>query len=223
MVLTLPLAERVDKLKEFLEAFPNSKSRPRAIELLVSTHASLGDQKLKNGDRAGGLQQMSLAISEAPTNISDNLFAGVVAQIPSNLFLRDEREAAFESARAIEAKFGADPKRLLVLSSFYLGVEEGEEAARLARQALKLAPDMADAHRALGLGLHISLRLDEAAAEYKRALELDPNTKKPTRRSLADLNRASGKTEAALALYREQLALDPTRPGSARRSGAFAT
>lgn len=210
LVLTLPLAERVDKLKEFLEAFPNSKSRPRAIELLISTHAGLGDQKLKDGDRAAGLQQMSLAISEAPTNISDNLFAGVVAQIPSNLFLRDEREAAFEYARAIEAKFGTDAKRLLVLSSFYLGVEEGEEAARLARQAVKLAPDMADAHRALGLGLHISLRLDEAAAEYKRALELDPNTKKPTRRSLADLNRASGKTEAALALYREQLATDPT-------------
>jgi tetratricopeptide (TPR) repeat protein len=209
LVLTLPLAERVDKLKEFLEAFPNSKSRPRAIELLISTHAGLGDQKLKDGDRAAGLQQLSLAISAAPTTISDKLFAGVVAQIPSNLFLRDEREAAFESARAIEAKFGTDAKRLLVLSSFYLGVEEGEEAARLARQAVKLAPDMADAHRALGLGLHISLRLDEAAAEYKRALELDPNTKKPTRRSLADLNRASGKTEAALALYREQLAADP--------------
>src|SRR5688500_3245494 len=209
LVLTLPLAERVDKLKEFLEAFPNSKSRPRAIELLVSTYAGLGDQKLKDGDRAAGLQQLTLAISEAPPNISDKLFAGVVAQIPSNLFLRDEREAAFESACAIEAKFGTDAKRLLVLSSFYLGVEEGEEAARLARQALKLAPDMADAHRALGLGLHISLRLDEAAAEYKRALELDPNTKNPTRRSLADLNRASGKTEAALALYREQLAVDP--------------
>ena len=86
LVLTLPLAERVDKLKEFLEAFPNSKSRPRAIELLISTYAGLGDQKLKDGDRVAGLQQLSLAVSEAPANISDKLFAGVVAQIPSNLF-----------------------------------------------------------------------------------------------------------------------------------------
>ena len=209
LVLTLPLAERVGKLKEFLEAFPNSKSRPRAIELLISTHAALGDQNLKAGDRATGVKELSLAISEAPTDISDKLFEGVVAQIPSNLYLRDEREAAFAAARAIEAKFGIDARRLLVLSSFYLGVEDGEEATRLARQAVKLAPEMADAHRALGLGLHISLRLAEAADEYKRALELDPKTKQATRRSLADLQRASGKTEAALALYREQLALEP--------------
>ncbi|HKR60266.1 MAG TPA: TPM domain-containing protein, partial [Pyrinomonadaceae bacterium] len=209
LVLTLPLAERPAKLKEFMEAFPNSKSRPRAIELLISTYAALGDLKLKDGDRVVGLQQLSLTISEAPVNISDKLFANVVAQIPSNLYLRGEREAAFDAARQIEAKFGADPKRLLVLSAFYLGIEDGDEAARLASQAVKLAPEMADAHRALGLGLHLALRLDEAAVEYKRALELDRNTKQNTRRSLADLNRASGKTEAALALYREQLAAEP--------------
>ncbi len=209
-MLTLPLAERVAKLKEFLDAFPNSKSKPRAIELLVSTYASLGDLKLKDGDHEGGLRNFLLAISEAPTSISDKLYSGVVAQVPSNLYLRGEREAAIDAARKIEEKFGADPKRLLVLSAFYLGIEDGPEAARLAGEAVKLAPEMADAHRALGLGLHIALRLDEAASEYKRALELDPNTKKATRRSLADLHRASGKTEEALALYREQLTLEPT-------------
>lgn len=209
LVLTLPLAERPAKLKDFLDAFPNSKSRARAIELLISTYASLGDVKLKDGDRAAGLKQLSLAITEAPENISEKLFAGVVAQIPSNLYLRGERDAAFDAARMIETKFGTDARRLMALSAFYLGIEDGEEAARLAGQAVKLAPDMADAHRALGLGLHIALRLDEAAAEYKRALELDPNTKKATRRSLADLNRAAGKPEAALALYRDQLAVDP--------------
>lgn len=209
LVLTLPLSERVSKLKEFLTDFPNSKSVPRAIELIISTYASLGDQKLKNGDSEGGIEQLMLAIAEAPASTTDMLFAGVIAQIPSNLYLRGERAAAFDAARKIEAKFGADPKRLLVLTGFYLGIEDGEEAARVAAQVVKLAPDLADAHRALGLGLHLSLRLDEAAAEYKRALELDPNSKKATRRSLADLNRASGKTETALALYKEQLVAEP--------------
>jgi tetratricopeptide (TPR) repeat protein len=73
---------------------------------------------------------------------------------------------------------------------------------------VKLAPDLAEAHRLLAVGLHISLRLDEAAAEYKKTLELDPASK-VSRGSLADLYRAAGKTEEALALYNEQLAADP--------------
>lgn len=210
LVLTLPLAERVSKLKEFLVEYPNSKARPRALELIVSTYAGLGDQRLKAGYSEGGIEQMMLAISEAPPNTTDMLFSGVIAQLPSNLYIRGERAAAFDAARRIEAKFGTDAKRLLVLATFYLGVEDGEEAARVAAQAVKLSPDSADAHRVLGLGLHLSLRLDEAAVEYQRALELEPNSKKATRRSLADMNRARGKTEAALALYQEQLLAEPT-------------
>ena len=210
LTLTLPLAERIVKLKEFLEDLPNSKSRPRAIELLISSYAGLGDQRLKNGDNVGGIEQLMLAISEAPTNISDNLFSGVVSQIPLNLFFRGQQNAAIEAAQKIETRFGADPKRLLTLAGFYLGIEDGNEAARLAAEAVKLAPDLAEAHQVLARSLHISLRLDEAAAEYKRALELDPNSKKGTRRSLADLNRAAGKAEEALELYREQLRTEPT-------------
>jgi len=209
LVLTLPLSERVAKLKEFLETHPNSKSRPRAFELLLSTYAGLGDLKLKGGDIQGGVEELMLAIDEAPANTGDALFSGVIAQIPANLFLRGERKAAYDAAQKIETKFGTDPKRLLVLAGFYLGVEDGAEAARVASQAVKLAPDTADSHRALALGLHLSLRLDEAAAEYKRALELDPNSKKATRRNLADLSRGAGKTEVALALYQQQLVIDP--------------
>ena len=95
-----------------------------------------------------------------------------------------------------------------MLSSFYVTTEQASEALRLATQAVQLAPDLAEAHQGLGRALHISLRLDEAAAEYKRALELDPNSK-TARRSLADLNRALGKSEEALALYRQQLEAEP--------------
>ena len=214
LTLTLPLPERINKLKEFLVEYPNSKSKPRAIELLISTYAGLGDQRLKNGDSASGIEQMMLAISEAPSNISDKLFSGVIAQIPLNLFYRGQREAAIEAARKIETKFGTDAKHLVGLAGFYLGIEDGSEASRLANEALKLEPDLAEAHYMLGRGLHISLRLDEAASEYKRALELDPNAKRATRRSLADLKRAAGKAEDALELYREQLRIDPADKGA---------
>jgi tetratricopeptide (TPR) repeat protein len=208
LTLTNPLPERAVLLKEFLDTHPDSKARSRATELLISTHASLGDQKLKNGDTIGGIEQLLRAIDEADVSISEKLFTGVIAQIPVNLYLRGERQAAFKAAQNVEAKFGNDPKRLLAMAGFYMGVERSNDTVRLAESAVKLAPDLAEAHRLLAVGLHISLRLDEAIAEYKRTLELDPSSK-ASRGSLADLYRATGKTEQALALYNEQLAAEP--------------
>ncbi len=208
LTLTLPLEARVTKLKSFLDTHPDSKSRARATELLVSAYAAVGDERLKKGDTKAGIEGLMLAIAVAPDNSSERLFSGVISQIPSNLFLRGERAAAATAARSIEAKFGSDPKNLLALSGFYLATEQGSEAVRLAEQVIKLSPNMAEGYQALGLGLHISLRLDEALAASKRALELDPNSK-GARRSLADLSRALGKSQEALELYHQQLAAEP--------------
>ena len=210
LTLTLPLAKRAVTLKEFLDTHPYSKSRERATELLISTHASLADQAFKTADNAGGLQQLLQAIDEAAAlSVTDQQFTDLIAPIPMNLYARGEHAAAFTAAQKIEASFGNDAKRLLNLAGFYLNVERGTEVARLGEAAVKLAPDMAEAHRILALGYHISLRTEEAAAEYKRNLELDP-TSKVSRVSLADLYRASGKAEEALALYNEQLTDNPT-------------
>ena len=209
LTLTLPLSKRAEKLKAFLASHPDSKARPRATELLISTHAGLGDQFLKDGDADNGIKQLMLAIDEADIGISDKLFKGVIAQIPSNLYLRGQSGASFKAASAIETKFGSDPNRLLDIARFYIGLERGDEAARVAEQAIKLAPDMSEAHRVLALSRHINLQLDEATSEYKRAIELDPASR-ISKSSLADLTRASGKPEEALALYNELLKTDPT-------------
>ena len=205
---TKPAEERIALLRTFLDNHPNSKSKARATEILVSSRAVVGDERLKNGDSAGGVEQLMLAIAEAPADASEKLFSGVIYQIPMNLYLRGEPAAATKAAHDIEVKFGSDPKRLVMLSGFYVTTEQGSEALRLTTQAVQLAPDLAETHQGLGRALHISLRLDEAAAEYKRALELDPNSK-AARRGLADLDRALGKPEAALALYRQQLEAEP--------------
>lgn len=213
LTLTKPLEERVVMLRAFLDTHVASKSMARATELLVSSRAALGDERLKKGDSAGGVEQLLQAIADAPVNASEKLFSGVISQIPLNLYLRNEPAAATKAAQNIEAKFGGDPKRLVTLSGFYLNTEQGAEATRLAALAVQLAPELAEAHQGLGLALHISLRLDEAAAEYKRALELDPNSK-AARRSLADLNRAFGKAEEALRLYRQLLEAEPADKGA---------
>jgi len=208
LTLTLPLAKRADKLKSFLDTHPDSKARPRATELLISTHAGLGDQYLKSGDTENGIAQLFKAIDESDVSISDKLFSGVISQIPSNLFLRGQSEAAFKAAANIESKFGSDPNRLLTVAGFYLGLERGDEAARVAESAVKLAPEMAEAHRVLALSRHINLQLEEAENEYKRTVELDP-TSRASRMSLADLTRATGKPEDALAIYNDLLKTDP--------------
>lgn len=215
-LVKLPPAARIEKLKAFIEKYPRSPLLNSAAELIVSARAALGDERLQAGDAAGGVEQFQLAIAESPEKMSDGLFTKVVSQLPMNLFMRGERTAAAEAARRIEAKVKDDPRRLLALASFFLSVEESDEAARLSDAAVKLAPDMAAAHHALGASHHIGLRLEQAATEYARALELDPKSA-VARRSLADLRRASGKAEEALALYREQLTLDradkPARAG----------
>lgn len=207
LTLTLPLAKRAVKLKEFLDTHPNSKSRARAQELLISTHAGLGDQKLKAGDPTG-VEDLLLAIEESDPSISDQLFSGVISQIPMNLYLRGEHAAALKAAQNLENKFATDPKRLVSVGGFYLAIERGDEAVRVADLAVNLAPELAEAHRVKAFGLHLSLRLDEAITEYKRVLELDPNSR-GARGSLADLYRSAGKAEEALALYDEQLKSEP--------------
>ncbi|HEX8889558.1 MAG TPA: TPM domain-containing protein [Pyrinomonadaceae bacterium] len=202
-------SERVEKLKSFIDAHPDSNLKPVATELLVSAHAALGDEKLQAGDPVGGVAEFSDAITQTPDKMSDALFIQVVSQIPANLYMRGQRSTSVDAAHLIEAKVKDDPKRLLALAGFFLNIENADEAARLSELAIKLAPDMAEAHQALGAAHHVALRLDEAATEYARALELNPKLTQ-ARRGLADLKRASGKTEDALSLYREQLTADAT-------------
>jgi tetratricopeptide (TPR) repeat protein len=207
LTLTKPAGQRIDLLKAFIAAHPQSVAVPRANELIVAAHAQWGDQKLKAGDTEGGLRQFSLAISEAPPEMSDGLFTEVIARIPMNLFLRRLRVAAIEAAHQAEPLAKLIPRRLLALAEFYLTIEDAGEANRIAELAVQNGTDSAAAHQALGAARHIALRLDEAESEYARALTLDPKYA-VARIALADLRRASGKFDAALTLYRDQLQAD---------------
>jgi tetratricopeptide (TPR) repeat protein len=207
-ITELPPTERIARLKAFIEAHPVSALKTRAQELIVSAHAALGEEKLRGGDGAGGIEQFRLAVAESRANLSERLFTDVLGRIPLNLYLRNERAWALEIAHLIEEKVKDNPQRLLILAGFYLNVEEAEQAERVALMVTKLAPEMAAAYQALGAARHIGLRLEEAMTAYKRALELDSQSVR-SRRSLADLLRATGKPEEALTRYRELLQAEP--------------
>jgi len=204
---TLPAEKRIDVLKDWIATHPTSAALPRAKEILVVAHAQFAGQRMQAGEVDKGLAQFRLALSDAPADMPDRLFTEVLARIPFSLYSSGLRDPALEIARQLEPMAKTSGKRIVALSEFYLAIENGGEANRLAESAVQLAPDVAAAHQALAAARHIDLRLDEAEAEYAKALSLDPKSN-AARIALADLKRASGKNEEALALYREQLQAD---------------
>ena len=200
---------RIAALQKFIEKFPASKEIVRAQELIVSARAQLGEDSLKAGDTVNGVEFFKAAVKEAPQPMSEKLFADVILQFPTNLFLRGQRDAAFEIAQMIEEKAGSDPKQLLGLATFYIGVENTANARRLAQKAIELAPQMPSAYQTLAIANRLGFRLDEAVAAYTKALELDPSST-VSKRSLAEMKRANGKTDEAIVLYREILEKDQT-------------
>ncbi|HXJ82351.1 MAG TPA: tetratricopeptide repeat protein [Candidatus Methylomirabilis sp.] len=71
-----------------------------------------------------------------------------------------------------------------------------EEAIPQYTEAIRLAPTHALAHSNLGLALMEQGKLDEAARQFETALSLDPS-RQDTRRALANLKQAAGRTGPA--------------------------
>jgi len=201
--------ERITALQNFIQKFPNSEQIMRVRELIVSARAQIGDDKLAKGEKESGIESFKAAIADAPVPMSDELFGKIVLQIPTNLFVRGERLAAVEIAKAIEEKIGENAKQIVGLASFYLGTENSAEGRRLAQKAIGIDPNLPSAYQTLGLANRMGFMLDDAAAAYIKALELD-NTSAVSKRSLADIKRGMGKSEEAITLYREILAADAT-------------
>jgi len=200
--------ERALALKNFLEKFPESKSKVRALELIVSARAQEAESKMKGGDAEGGVAIFELAVQEAPAPISDPLFKAVISLIPRNLYYLGQGAAAIKIAALIEEKVSGNSAQLLELAKFHLGIENAADAQRVAEKAVAADSGSAAAYEILGLAYRTNLQLAEAAAAYEKGLQT--NTRLPSSiLYLADTKRALGKPEEALALYKEVLEKQP--------------
>ncbi|HYH85006.1 MAG TPA: hypothetical protein VEX60_05945, partial [Pyrinomonadaceae bacterium] len=103
-IVKLAASERVGRLEEFVKSNPDSPQTVRAQELLASARAALGDEKLRSGDRAGGVEMFRAVVADAPAVMSNKFFGEIVAQLPANLYMLGERAAAIELARAVEER-----------------------------------------------------------------------------------------------------------------------
>ena len=202
------LNERIKALQKFTADFPQSNELNRALEALVSPRAQLADEKLRNGEIEAGIQLFKDAVNEAPAPISDSLFK-LILQFPTNLFYQGQSAAAIEVAQLIEKKSEDNTKQLLSLATFYLGTEKPQEAKRLAEKSILLVGNLPTAYQTLGLANRLDFELEAAAKAYAAALELDSNSV-ISKRSLAEMKRATGKSEEAVTLYRELLEKDAT-------------
>jgi tetratricopeptide (TPR) repeat protein len=200
--------EKIEALKRFISGYPDSGSIDQARELLSNTAFSLAQERLAESDVERAVEYFKLAIESAPKPVPDDLFNNYLSRVPGLLFWRGNRAPALEIGRMLESKIDTSPTQLIDLATFHISIENGDDAVRLSELALKAGPPTARAYETLGLANRVNFRLDDAAVAYAKALELD-QTSISVRRSLADIKRAVGKPDEAIALYREAIAADP--------------
>ncbi len=201
-------AARLTALQKFLQAQPDAPQADTARAELTRVYAYLGETQLAEKNVDGAIQQFKQAIAAFPKQVDDKFFDEVAARIPVAVSVRGYRTEAILLAREMEARFGAEAKRLASIGEFYLSVEAPTEALRALNAAAKLTPDDARVYRLLGAAHRVNLNLDKAAEQYTAAIKADPKDSRAYF-ELANLQRARGRYELAINLYNHQLGLEP--------------
>jgi predicted O-linked N-acetylglucosamine transferase (SPINDLY family) len=82
------------------------------------------------------------------------------------------------------------------------------EAEGVCREVLAQVPELADAHRVLGMTLHAAGRREEAIAAFQRAAKIAPDAA-VAHNDLGVALRGAGRLEEAIAAYQRALVLEP--------------
>lgn len=169
----------------------------------AKAHANLGLALVELGrlDDAAAHYRAAIDLEPRAEIWSDLAFA----QMRMGRF--DEARASCEKALALDPACPAAHVNLAVMS-----VRDGDMAAaeRHYREALPKRPT-AETHNGLGFVLAREGRYDEAAAELRRAIEIDPKYV-PAYNNLAELLARRGDVDEAARLYEKSLELKPS-PG----------
>ncbi len=171
-------------------------------------YALKGEQALREANPQVAMQVFKAALRVAPTPITDLVFGQYIFPLPMAMNAFGYRVESAELMRSFEPRFETEPNRLVEIGFFYVQIEAPVEAVRVLEQAVQLAPQDHRAHNSLGTAYLISLRLDDAAAEFQRALGLDSNDEYANL-NLGNLTRATGDYERAVSYYRKQIAIKP--------------
>jgi len=200
------LDDRFAALQNFIDDYPGSSRVGEARDMIAIAAAAAGDEKLAAGSLAEAITLYRIALeSLADRPLPEKLTADSLVKSPNSLFWRGYRDEALQIARLLEPKVEKNAAHVATLATFYLGIENGADGLRLAQVAVALDPASAQAHQTLALAHRVNFQLEEAAAAFARAVELDPQSGS-LKRGLAEMKRALGRAEEAAQLYRELVA-----------------
>lgn len=212
VAITIP-SEKIAAIESFINKYPASIELGKAKLELALALAVAGEEQLNAGNSGEAAKYFVRSINTSPDPIENRLFESVYLKLPGALFFSGARSESFEVASLLEKRIGENPGRMVSLAVFYLSIENGTEAKRLAEIALRSDPDSSGAYLTIGMADRIDFDLSSSAAAFAKALELDPNSIQ-AKRSLAEIQRALGKPVEAEKLYAEILATTPNDQAS---------
>jgi protein O-GlcNAc transferase len=145
-----------------------------SLEQAIRLRPDLAQAYNNLGDAMRGQSRRSAAIASyrQAVHLNPNLQAAWDS-LGSLLMSNREHSAAVEAFRR-STSIRATPGALVDLGLAAAGVDQYDEAIDALRKAIQLAPNSSMPYRVLGTMLRWCGRLDEAIAEFKRAMFLDP-------------------------------------------------
>lgn len=199
-------AERLSLLEKFIAGHRGSELEDDARESLMREYALKGEQGLREANPQVAMQAFKAAFRASPATISDKVFGQYIFPLPMAMNAFGYRTESADLMRSFEPRFESDANRLVEIGFFYVQIEAPFEAVRVLERAVQLAPEDHRAHNSLGTAYLISLRLDDAANEFQRAIDLDSKDEFANL-NLGHLARATGDYQRAVSFYRSQIAL----------------
>ncbi|MBV9243000.1 MAG: tetratricopeptide repeat protein, partial [Acidobacteria bacterium] len=208
VIATADRTERIAALEKFISSFPKSGHLTEAKGLVAAARVEAGNDAVAASNVDVAITEYKAAVDIVPVPVVQGFWDQGLSKIPTNLYFRDRREAAVDIAKALEDKAQGNSGQLLSLAVFYLTIEDGATAQRIAEKAISIEPGSGAAYRMLGLSDRLQFRLDDSAAAFAKALELQPDSVE-AKQGLAETKRALGKPDEALALFDEIIAKNP--------------
>jgi serine/threonine-protein kinase len=162
------------------------------------------------------------AVASAPTKDTQAYDFFLKGEFEHRLANANFRAESFDqAARWYKEAIGRDPSFALAIAQLAvcqlrrhwltdpLTDAEVAETGRLAEQALTIAPDLAEAHVALGIFHYYGFReYERALAEFQRALQLQPNSSLALS-FIAYVHRRQGKWDSLVDDLKRSIAQDP--------------